>query len=148
MFSPSRKIGRPLEDTKSYCPSKKRRVLTLQIKLDIIEKFENGATNSKISQDDDYTLLELDDQRAFEEKEMEAEELEVENKELSTDQLVSIVTKANELCDLVSEDPDTDDSFKCRQAIKNITKKYKDKLEEKPRQKTVQTSLRDYFNTK
>ena len=29
----------------------KRRVLTLQIKLDIIEKFENSATNSKISQD-------------------------------------------------------------------------------------------------
>ena len=112
--------------------------------------FENVMellTSHKEPMDDD-TLLELDDQRAFEEKEMEAEELEVENKELSTDQLVSIVTKANELCDLVSEDPDTDDSFKCRQAIKNITKKYKDKLEEKTRQKTVQTSLRDYFNTK
>ena len=83
-------------------------------------------------------LLELDQEKAYEE-----EEVEEKPAKITSDQLGMIITKADELCDLVKEfDPIAESKSEVQNGIQKLMKRYK--VQQKSN-KRKQTKIENFF---
>ena len=90
-------------------------------------------------------LFEIDQERAYVEEEEVVNEV-TESPKISLDQLGMIMSKANELCDLVKEvDPVPERQSKFLSGMQELLKSYKDEQGVQVAKKRKQTSMGDFF---
>lgn len=104
-----------------------------------------GFDNKDISNEE---LFEITQARAYEEDDEEVEDNTENPTNITSDQLGLIISKANELCDLVRElDPIAERQSKVQNGIQGLMKSYKDEQKETAK-KHKQTSIGDFFAKK
>ena len=96
----------------------------------------------------DEDLLEIDQTRAYDE-EAEAEEVAEIPKDITSEHIGAIISKANELSDLVREvDPISARQSKFLSGMEDLIKAYKDEQKDRAAKKRKQSSIGDFFAKK
>ena len=88
-------------------------------------------------------LLEIDQEKAYDEEEEEMEEVVEKPTKITSEQLGTLITKANELCDLVKEfDPIAESKSEVQNGIQELFKRYK---VQQNANKRKQTNIENFF---
>ena len=107
--------------------------------------------NSNTKELDNESLLNIEEQRAYEEEEInlsdDAEINEIPSKVITHEQLAKILRQVETLSEEIMDiDPNVERSIKVSRNLKNVIQCYKDMYEEKkPKKKFVQTTLTQFF---